>query len=243
MPVKIIAHKLKEITIGFGYNNNPWTDEDEALIEALEMMYDKEVRMNAASDALMTDYFAANRDIELQRDELSKLANALQKLRSDADELRKHFGLPATQPFIDLAMQAAEVTHLVKSFRNGLVQHEEMMAKLCDRLNAALSESEDLTLWDEYSDIMRRHFKNYEINSIDITYYNRVDDERRNLHEFYANRRRNDREHCREIHDDNRCFVMESCVQLALWDEFMKRFSVLGYIFGQKEMLPGVWEN
>ena len=111
-------------------------------------------------------------------------------------------------------------------------------------LNRLTTESEeDYVLWDEYSEVQNRHSDNYENNSIDIVKFEIADEMLHAVESVHGNSRSNRRESCREIYDDYKCFVIEVTVQYKLWDEFLRRFMLLGYIFGQKTMLPGVWEN
>ena len=244
MPTKIIEHKLDKITIEYGYNDNPWTEADEELAQAVVKMYDHQLAMDKKSDAMMTDYFAANRVTDAQREELGKLATLLGDIREEADGFREHFGLAVPPSFIDFAFRVSEAGRAVKEFDAPFREHCSRMDVLCDVLNAFTEESEeDYVFWDEYVDVKNRHSDDYENNSIDITKFDFAEEKLEAVESVHGRTRSDNRERCREYHDDHRCFVLEVTVEYEVWDEFLKRFMLLAYIFGEKTMLPGVWEN
>ena len=244
MEIKTIEHKLQKINIEYGYNDNPWTEQDEELVQALVKMYDHEVAMDEKADKMMTEYFAARKVTDAQREELNKLAETIEAIRNDADDFRQYFGLSVPQSFIDFSFRVADAGKAITGFDAPFRKHDRKMDKLRKRLNRFTTESEEsYKVWDEYSEVQYRHTNNYEANSIDIVKYDAVDEMLNAIESVHGDRRNADRERCREYYDDYRCFVIEVTVQYKVWDEFLKRFMLLGYIFGQKTMLPGVWEN
>ncbi len=244
METKTIEHKLQKITIEYGYNNNPWTEEDEELVQALVKMYDHEVAMDEKFEKMMSEYFAAKKTTDTLREKLNQLAETIENIREEADGFREHFGLAVPQSFIDFSFQVADIGKLISEFDVPFRKHDRKMEKLRKLLNRLTTESEeDYVFWDEYSEVQFRHSDHSEANSIDIVKFDYADEMLRAVESVHGDRRNGHRERCREYYDDYKLLVSEVTVQYKVWDEFLKRFMLLGYIFGQKTMLPGVWEN
>ena len=244
MPTKIIEHAIDKIRIEYGYNDNAWTETDEELAQALVKMYDHELAMDKKSNAMMTDYFAATSITDTQREELGKLATQLAGIREEADTFREHFGLAVPPSFVDFSFRVSEASQAIRDFDAPFREHCNRMEELCDLLNAFTEESEeDYVLWEEYTDVKDRHSDDYENNSIDIVKFDFTNEKLHAVESVHGDRRSDNRERCREYHDDHRCLVLEVTVEYKVWDEFVKRFMLLAYIFGEKTMLPGVWEN
>ena len=103
METKTVEHKLQKILIHYGYNDNPWTEQDEELVLALLKMYDHQLQMDVKFEKMMSEYYSAQKITNAQREELNKLAETIEGIRNEADDFREYFGLAVPQSFIDFS--------------------------------------------------------------------------------------------------------------------------------------------
>ncbi len=244
METKIIDHKLKKIQITYGYNDNAWTDEDEALVQSLLKAYDLQLKLDEKVKKLFTDFCAADRRINTCRDELVKLTEKIDSVIETANEYMEKIGFPRPATFNDFLLSITDVSAAVTDFDPPFRALDEDMDGLLERLNEWIEYTNHE--FDEDSDFTiakDKHFDNYENNSIDIVKFDLEEEMLEACETVHNDSRRSSIDHCNEIYADYKCLVLEITVQYERWKEFCQRLILLQYVFKESGVLPNVFAN
>ena len=245
MEIKTISHPLRKISITYGYNDNPWTKEDEQLVKAFIALHESEMKQQKLADYLLKEYSEIRKKIKVARTKLEEVTILLKDNIKEADKLSEKTGLikPKTFPaFLERIMntndEIQEYGPLLSDVKDALdlLQPEK-------ELYAVTDEDTETELWDKYSDIHLKHCRNYEKNSIDIVEFDKEDDSFRTYRSVHEDNRNGKIDYSNDTIEDYNVLVIETEMQYQLWAEFNKRRLLLEYIFGEDKVFSTVLPN
>ena len=242
--VKVFEHKLRQINITYGYNDNAWTDEDEELVQSLLKAYDLQLELDEKVKNIFTDFCAANRRITTCREELVTLTEKINTVIATADEYMEKIGFPRPATFDEFLQNVIELGVAVTGFDPPFRTLDKDMDVLLERMNEWTEyTNHEFDEDDDFTIAKSEHFDNYENNSIDIVKFDSEEEMLEACVSVHNDSRRNKMDHCNEIFADYNCLVLEVTVQYERWKEFSQRLILLQYVFKEPGVLPNVFAN
>lgn len=225
MMEKTIEHAARKISFSVD-ELKPWTKQDEQLIKTYIQLHDNEILHREHAKELLECCSSLNKQTKSVRAELVPVKDmiaALSKLADDfviVDPNKKQKALAI--------VRETEKTNTCMQNYQELLQKLEPVVQVCDEKNVAFIDAvENLDLWNTYSKIKHRHFKNYEINAIDIVSFDNDDDRFRGYVSVYSKKHSDIIDYANSAIDDYNKLLLETEMQYAIWKEFLKRLALI----------------
>jgi hypothetical protein len=223
---QVIEHATRKISFSAD-ELKPWTKEDETLIKAYISLHDKELLLKAQANELLSlsaDLNKQTEKVRLKLIELKEMIAAISKLADGFIVINPN----RQQKANEISKEAEKLGAYITGDYHSILSELELTSKTCSEKNGAfINDTEDNELWDAYNDIKRSHFHNYEINAIDIVSFDKDDDTFRNFASVWGDHNKGIIDYANEAIGNYNKLILETEMQYALWEEFLKRLSLI----------------
>jgi hypothetical protein len=223
---QVIEHATRKISFSTD-ELKLWTKEDEILMKAYISLHDKELLLKAQAKELLSLSADLNKQTEKVRLKLIALKEMIAAISKLADGFivinpnRQHKAN-------EISKEAKKLNAHIRGEYHSILSELELTSKTCSEKNEAfINDTEDDELWDAYSDIKHSHFHNYEINAIDIVSFDKDDDTFRSFASVWRDHNKGIIDYANEAIGNYSKLILETEMQYALWEEFLKRLSLI----------------
>ncbi len=225
MVQKVYEHPTRKISFSVD-ESKPWTADDESLVNAYLKLHDKETLLKEKGKELMSNCSNLNKHIEKVRVALMDIKTKIAALSKLAD------GFIVVD--ISRAKKAAKISEQVTKVNDEVLTYGSLLDKLdeetnnCSALNSAfIDATENFDVWEEYDDIKSKHLNNYETNSVDIVSFDKDDDAFRGFVSIWSDDNKTIIDYANNAIDNYNKLILETEMQYAIWEEFLKRFALI----------------
>ena len=226
MKQQVIEHAARKISFSTD-ELKPWTKEDETLIKAYISLHDKELSLKAQAKELLSlsaDLNKQTEKVRLKLIELKEMIAAISKLADGFIVVSPNRQHKANE----INKEAEKLSAYITGDYHSILSELELTVKACEEKNGAfINDTENNELWDAYSDIKHSHFHNYEINAIDIVSFDKDDDTFRGFASVWRDHNKGIIDYANEAIGNYNKLILETEMQYALWEEFLKRLSLI----------------
>lgn len=225
---KIIEHAVRNISFSVD-ELKPWTPEDENLITAYTSLHDAEIKLKAEGSALLTLAGNLNKQTEKVRNKLMALKERIAALSKLAD--RFVMVDPNRQSWAEeLNKQTEKVGKHIGAYHDMLTVADSAVAACEEKNSPFIKEVEDIERWEKFDDIKNGYFNDYETKAIDIISFGNDEDMFRMLASSFTHQNKGIIDAANNAIDNYNRLLLETEMQYALWEEFLKRLSVIRMI-------------
>jgi len=223
---QVIEHATRKISFSAD-ELKPWTKEDETLMKAYISLHDKELLLKAQAKELLSLSADFNKQTEKVRLKLIALKEMIAAISKLAD------GFIAVSPnrlhkANEISKKAEKLSAYITGDYHSILSELELTAQTCsEKIRAFINDTENDELWDAYSDIKHSHFQNYEINAIDIVSFDKDDDTFRGFASVWRDHNKGIIDCANDAIGNYSKLILETEMQYTLWEEFLKRLSLI----------------
>jgi len=216
------------LTVTYTYDDEKkWTKNDSALEKAFITLIEYHVNLSDMMYKSINEYAPFSKEIISVRDFLLLISDFIKDGISEADDFVASL---MTQEEYSKELLNEKINTIIKS----LTEYHPRLLTLTPKIdsivafvNNYIKLDEDYSLWDKLSKIESKHFKNWEVNSIDIVSYDRA----KEFFQAYVSVHSNSNSSIYRMLDgyilDYNKLMLQTEMQYAIWEELSKRVDLL----------------
>src|SRR3954469_12432147 len=242
MTIKTIQHSLRKISFGID-DSLPETKQDEDLISAFLRLHDVEKEQSELNKKILAKITGVRKEIEKVRSKYEIIKESVIVFSRSLDELSSFLAIRATKKWDSITEQVNQLNEKIAEYHKDLEGLSFVVNELSDMNSTFITNQEDFSLWDEFSDIQSVHYKNHEQNSIDILSFE--DEEER--FKGYADVAKDHNNSVMDLANGSidlfNVLNLETTMEYTPWREIGKRFILIQDIIEADTAMGNVFSN
>jgi hypothetical protein len=225
----VYKHECREIKITYMPGKTTPTEMDEQFLAAYLKLHDYQWKMNEFADRLYKAFLGIDKRINALREQLAKATATFNAARAIADKLSADSYIVTEANMESLTESQAKTFEEIKQYRETMVEVYEDQRPHQEALNEYIVADEDEAneVYEAFNNINYQHSADYINNSIDIVEFEKEHEMFYAYTSVHEDRRRNLIATCHKALDNYNMLHAETTALFGIWDEFLKRCSLL----------------
>lgn len=242
---EIIKHPFKDIEIIYEDGKTTMTAQDEELLASFIRLHDFELEMKNTVEAMFQESIPINKTIEALSEELKKVQATFDICVGLADKLSDTSYIFEETSLDKLTQARGQTENELKEYHKKIQDVYEKAKVLHEKVAQYREGNEDRTeaLYDECSTLAMAHMANWENNAINSVVFDEQYDKFREYRGVVETHNENKMDVCTEAMTNYSNLNLQATTLFNVWNEFVKRYSLLTTVSDLHTKATGFTEN